>query len=111
MNVKLEFVVKLPQGVIDTMGLNDQTCLCSWIEADELHVRVEDDPPEYGDAFDDGFDEGFDEGYDTGSEEGFNHGHAAGYDEGLTEGYERAIREMREKHLLRSPSREKERRS
>lgn len=60
MNAKLEFVVKLPQGVIDAMHLNEETCLCSWIEAGELHVRVEDDPPEYGDAFDDGFDEGFD---------------------------------------------------
>lgn len=107
MNVKLDFVVKLPQGVIDALGLNDETCLCSWIEAGELHIRVEDDPPEYGDVF----DEGFDEGYDTGSEEGFNNGHAAGYEEGLTEGYERAIREMQEKHSLRSPSREKERRS
>nr|MBQ4453544.1 hypothetical protein [Clostridia bacterium] len=44
MNVKLDFVVKLPQGVIDAMHLNEETSLCSWIEAGELHVRVEDDP-------------------------------------------------------------------
>ena len=111
MNVKLEFVIELPKELRAAMSLNGETELASWIEGGELHVHVMDDPPEYGDAFDDGFDEGFDEGYDTGSEEGFNHGHAAGYDEGLTEGYERAIREMREKHPLRSPSREKERRS
>ena len=107
MNVKLDFVVKLPQGVIDAMGLNDETCLCSWIEAGELHIRVEDDPPEYGDAF----DEGFSEGYDAGNEEGYSSGHAAGYDEGLSEGFDRGYQAARVKPRLRTPSREKERRS
>ena len=107
MNVKLEFVIELPEELRAAMSLNGETCLCSWIEGGELHVRIMDDPPE----IDDGFDEGFDEGYDTGAEEGFDQGHAAGYDEGLTEGYERAVREMSEKRPIRSPSREKERRS
>ena len=104
MNVKLEFVMKLPQGVIDAMNLNDETCLCSWIKAGELHVRVEEDPPEYGDVF----DEGFSEGYDAGIEEGYSSGHAAGYDEGMSEGFDRGYHAARVKPRLRNPSREEE---
>jgi len=107
MNVKLEFVIELPEELRAAMSLDGETCLCSWIEGGELHVRVMDDPPEYGNAF----DEGFGEGYDAGNEEGYSCGHAAGYDEGLSEGYDRGYHAARVKPRLRSPSRDEERKN
>ena len=107
MNVKLEFVIEIPKELRAAMSLNGETELASWIEGGELHVRVMDDPPEYGDAI----DEGFSEGYDAGNEEGYSSGHAAGYDEGLSEGFDRGYQAARAKPRLRTPSRDEERRS
>ena len=104
MNVKLEFVIELPEELRAAMSLNGETGLCSWIEGGELHVRIMDDPPEIDDAFDDGFSEG----YDAGNEDGYSSGHAAGYDEGLSEGFDRGYDAARVKPRLRSPSREEE---
>ncbi len=116
MNVKLEFVIELPEELRAAMSLNGETGLCSWIEGGELHVRIMDDPPEIDDAFDDGFSEGYDagnedgysEGYDAGNEDGYSSGHAAGYDEGLSEGFDRGYDAARVKPRLRNPSREEE---
>ena len=58
MNVKLEFVIELPEELRAAMSLNGETGLCSWIEGGELHVRIMDDPPEIDDAYDEGFSEG-----------------------------------------------------
>lgn len=104
MNVKLEFVIELPEELRAAMSLNGETGLCSWIEGGELHVRIMDDPPEIDAAFDDGFSEG----YDAGNEDGYSSGHAAGYDEGLSEGFDRGYQAARVKPRLRSPSREEE---
>ena len=59
MNVKLEFVIELPEELRAAMSLNGETGLCSWIEGGELHVRIMDDPPEIDDAYDEGFSEGY----------------------------------------------------
>ena len=132
MNVKLEFVMELPRGLMDAMKLNDETLLCSWIDCGDLHIRVEDDPSGFNDdtpcaeddtpciendtqdedededAYEYGYDEGYDEGYDVGCEEGFSMGHAAGLDEGLTEGYERGVRDALALRFRRSASRDEE---
>ena len=99
MNAKIEFAADLPEDLIEALGMSEETAFRAWFEDGALHVRVEEEPLDYGEVFCEGFDEGY----------------AAGYRKGLTEGYERGYRdriERRPRRLTGVPaSREEGRRS